>query len=261
MAGALELSSSLRRHPIAAVALAATLVAGCGGSSGYSSGSSKATPPKWALHGHYSPQIDPANFVTKVDNRWFPLVPGTTFHYEGVKDETKQTDDMVVTDQTKQILGVTCTVVRDTVSEHGKPVEQTFDWYAQDKQGNVWYLGEDTTAFENGTVSTEGSWQSGVRGAVPGIVMEADPQVADGYRQEFWKGHAEDQAWVLTRGGTVHVPFGHLRHALGTMEWTPLEPNVIDKKVYARGIGLVSEKSQTGPLETALLIGLHRPSA
>ncbi len=217
--------------------------------------------PHSGRSGAPTPAIDPSNFVRHVTNPFFPLKPGTVWVYRGIKDGKTQIDRVFVTRHTKTILGVHATVVRDVATQGGRVIERTFDWYAQDKQGNVWYLGEDTIAFENGGSSTEGSWKSGVHGAVPGIVMEADPQVADGYRQEFWKGHAEDQAWVLTRGGTVHVPFGHLRHALGTMEWTPLEPNVIDKKVYARGIGLVSEKSQTGPLETALLIGLHRPSA
>lgn len=97
--------------------------------------------PSWALHGPYSPKIDPANFVTTIDNRYFPLTPGTAFHYRGFKGKTSQIDDMVVTNQAKQVLGVRCTVVRDTVSQRGKALERTYDWYAQDKQGNVWYMG------------------------------------------------------------------------------------------------------------------------
>src|SRR5262245_48999749 len=107
-------------------------------------------PPPWALHGGYSPTIDPANFVSKVDNPFFPLRPGTTFHYKGYSDKTQQTDDMVVTGKTKKILGVICTVVRDTVSEKGMPLERTFDWYAQDKHGAVWYMGEDSLELKNG---------------------------------------------------------------------------------------------------------------
>jgi hypothetical protein len=205
--------------------------------------------------------IDPGNFVRRVTNPFFPLAPGTSWVYRGLKDGATQIDRVFVTHHTKNIVGVHATVVRDVATQHGRVIERTFDWYAQDKQGNVWYMGEDTTSFENGNVSKEGSWETGVHGAVPGIVMEADPQVPDGYRQEFWNGHAEDQAWVLARGGPVHVPLGNLHHALKTMEWTPLEPNVIDKKVYSLGIGLVSEESQTGPLETALLIRIHRPKA
>ncbi|MDP9341656.1 MAG: hypothetical protein M3Q23_06035 [Actinomycetota bacterium] len=208
-----------------------------------------------------SPAVDPSNFVRHVTNPFFPLKPGTLWVYRGIKDGKTQIDRVFVTHKTNTIVGIRATVVRDVATQEGRVIERTFDWYAQDRQGNVWYLGEDTTSFENGNVSKEGSWETGVHGAVPGIVMEAEPQVADGYRQEFWKGHAEDQAWVLARGGPVHVPLGNLHHALKTMEWTPLEPNVIDKKVYSRGTGLVSEESQTGPLETALLIRIHRPNA
>src|SRR5438132_7729368 len=123
--------------PVVGVALIAALVLGAGPST-----AGKPKPPSWALHGSYAPKIDPANFVAAVDNRYFPLKPGTAFHYQGFKGKTPQIDDMVVTRQTIRILGVTCTVVRDTVSQHGKPLERTFDWYAQDKQGNVWYMGE-----------------------------------------------------------------------------------------------------------------------
>jgi hypothetical protein len=204
---------------------------------------------------HAGPAIDPTNFVRHVTNPFFPLKPGTLLVYRGVKDGQMQTDRVYVTHLTKVILGVRATVVRDVATHRGHPLEKTFDWFAQDTQGNVWYFGEDTEEFlPNGRVSTEGSWQAGVHGARPGIVMEADPHVADGYRQEFYRGHAEDQAWVLTRGGTVLVPYGRLHHVLVTLEWTPLEPTVIDRKVYARGIGIVREASTAGPVETAELV-------
>jgi hypothetical protein len=164
-----------------------------------SSGGASTPPPRWALHGPYSPTIDPANFVATIDNRYFPLRPGTAFHYRGYSGTTPQTDDMVVTGQTKRILGISCTVVRDTVSEHGKPVERTFDWYAQDKQGNVWYLGEDSRELENGHfVRASDSWRSGVKGAKPGIIMRGDPRAGEVYRQEYYPpGGALDQARVL----------------------------------------------------------------
>ncbi len=204
--------------------------------------------------------IDPSNFVRHVTNPFMPLAPGTLLVYRGIKDGQSQTDRVFVTHTTIMIAGIRATVVRDISTHAGRVLERTFDWFAQDKQGNVWYLGEDTRAFgPNGSVSTEGSWKTGVHGAVPGIVMEADPHVADGYRQEFYRGHAEDQAWILTRGGEISVPYGRLDHVLKTMEWTPLEPNVIDRKTYARGIGIVSETSAAGPLETAFLVTARIP--
>jgi len=216
-----------------------------------------------ATHGSRptAPAIDPHDFVRHVTNQFFPLKPGTLLVYRGVKDGKVQIDRTFVTRYTKTILGVHATVVRDVATDRTRVLEKTFDWYAQDRAGNVWYLGEDTKSFEpDGTVSTEGSWETGVDGAVPGIVMEADPHTADGYRQEFFKGHAEDQAWILRRGVTIHVPYGTLHHGLRTMEWTPLEPVVIDRKAYAKGIGLVSEVSATGARETAELIRARFPS-
>src|SRR5436189_3688624 len=136
------------------------------------------------IHGRYAPTIDAANFVATVDNKYWPLEPGTAFHYQGTRGKTPQTDDEVVTDRTVRILGIACTVVRDTVSEHGRAVERTLDYYAQDKQGNVWYLGEDSFEREHGRfVKASDSWRSGVDGAKPGIIMPADPQLGDTYRQ------------------------------------------------------------------------------
>ena len=148
---------------------------------------------------------------------------------------------------TKTILGVRSTVVRDTVSEHGKPVERTLDWYAQDKQGNVWYLGEDTKAYNpDGTVDTSGSWQAGVKDGEPGIIMEANPQVPDAYRQEYLKGQAEDTAWIVNRGGSVTVPYGTVKNIITSLEFARIEPTVVDQKIYAPGLGIVSEKALAG---------------
>jgi hypothetical protein len=206
------------------------------------------------------PSVDPRDFVRHVTNPFFPLRPGTLFVYRGTKDGKGQTDRMYVTHRTKRILGVRTTVVRDVATHGSRVLERTFDWFAQDRTGNVWYLGEATREFEpNGHVSTEGSWEAGVHGARPGIVMEANPRAPDGYRQELFPGHAEDQAWVLRRGITVDVPYGRLRRGLRTLEWTPLEPGLIDRKSYAWGVGLVSEESATGPRETAELVRVRRP--
>src|SRR2546426_9827699 len=188
----------------------------------------------------YAPVLDPANFVTVIDNPYFPLPVGKTLVYDGVKDGQTQTDTVTVTDQKKVILGITATVVSDIATHDGTVLEKTFDFYAQDEQGNVWYLGEDTTAFlPNGKTDTSGSFLAGVNGAQPGIIMEADPQIPDAYRQEFLAGQAEDTAWVVYRGGTVTVPYGKVQHDLVTLEATRLEPGAYDQKVYGPGIGIV----------------------
>jgi hypothetical protein len=197
--------------------------------------------PVWADKDKtYNPQIDPADFVSVIDNPYFPLTPGTTFTYEAETEDGRETDVVTVTHDTKEILGVTCTVVRDTATLDDVIEEDTFDWYAQDKEGNVWYFGEFTTQFENGVpVGHEGSWEAGVDGAQPGIVMPADPQSGDSYRQEFLAGAAEDMAKVLRLNASVSVPYGDFENCLETKEWSPLEPGVIEHKFYARGIGLV----------------------
>jgi hypothetical protein len=225
-------------------------------------GSTSGAPPSapsWVLHGPYAPSIDPANFVRRVDNRYFPLKPGTGFHYAGVREAASQTDDMVVTRGTKRVLGVTCTVVRDTVSENGKPVERTFDWYAQDKHGNIWYMGEDSLEMKNGRfVRASDSWQAGVNGAKPGIIMEGDPQLGDVYRQEYYRpGGALDQARVLDRGAKLRVPYGSFTRALVTIEWSPVEPQ-LEKKYYVAGIGEIKEQVVAGGREQFQLVNVTR---
>src|SRR5919201_6402935 len=148
----------------------------------------------------YEPVLDPADFTTTIDNPYFPLPVGRTLVYQGVKDGQTQTDTVTVTNQTKVILGIPTTLVHDraTATGNGAALEDTFDYYAQDKQGIVWYLGEDTTAYlPNGKTDTSGSFQAGVNGAQPGIIMEAHPQIPDAYRQECFAGEAEDAAWVV----------------------------------------------------------------
>ncbi|MET0714602.1 MAG: hypothetical protein ABWY57_06785 [Mycetocola sp.] len=209
------------------------------------------------LNGTYKASIDPANFVATVDNHYFPLKPGTAFHYGGTKDKTAQTDDMVVTDQNKQILGVTCTVVEDTVSEHGEPVERTFDWYAQDKQGNVWYMGEDSQEMKNGRfVRASDSWEAGVRGAQPGIIMPGNPQPGDVYRQEYYPpGEALDQARVEKLDANVNVPYGSFKQSLATEEYSPVEPQ-LERKYYVAGIGEVEEHLVQGGHEQFALVSV-----
>jgi len=208
----------------------------------------------------YEPVLDPANFVAVIDNPYFPLPIGRTLVYEGIKDGQSQVDTVTVTDQTKVIEGITARMVSDVSTHDGTLLEKTFDWYAQDKQGNVWYLGEDTTAYlASGKTDTSGSWQAGVHDAEPGIIMEANPQIPDAYRQEFLVGEAEDTAWVVERGGTVTVPYGKLRNTLTTLEATRIEPGLYDQKNYAPGIGIVLEQSLTGPTEIAKLVSVIGP--
>src|SRR5262249_13478726 len=195
----------------------------------------------------YAPVLDPAHFVAVIDNPYFPLPVGRTLVYTGTKNGQTQTDTVIVTDQKKRILGIDATVVRDVATHDGALLEQTFDYYAQDDQGTVWYLGEDTTAFlPSGKTDTSGSFLAGVDGAQPGIIMEADPQIPDAYRQECFAGQAEDTAWVVRTGGSVSVPYGKVRDALTTLESTRIEPGAYDEKVYGRGIGIVLERSLTG---------------
>jgi hypothetical protein len=211
------------------------------------------------LHGSYSPSIDPADFVRTIDNRYWPLVPGTGYRYEGVRGSTRQLDDEVVLHSTKQILGVMCTVVRDTVSEGGRPVERTFDWYAQDRQGNVWYMGEKSLELKNGhMVKASDSWESGVNGAKPGIIMPGHPRPGDAYRQEYYPpGEALDQARVLRLDGSLTVPYGAFRHVLVTSERSPLEPQT-EQKYYAPGLGEVAERVVKGHHEEFQLVRVTR---
>ena len=185
----------------------------------------------------YAPHIDPAEFTTKVDNEYFPLKPGTTFVYEGGQER----DEMAVTSDTKKVMGVKCVVVNDKAWEDGKLIEKTYDWFAQDKEGSVWYFGEDTKEYKNGkVVSTKGSWEAGVDGAKPGIIMQAHPKVGQSYRQEYYKGEAEDMAKVQSLSDSVTVTYGSFDHVLVTKEWSPLEPSYSEHKYYAHGVGQVS---------------------
>jgi hypothetical protein len=210
----------------------------------------------------YAPVIDPGNFVTGIDNPFFPLQPGTTFVYEGQTEKGNERNEVAVTHETRVILGVTCVVVEDTVTVDGNVVEVTLDWYAQDRDGNVWYFGEDSKEYENGVVvSTAGSWEAGVDGAQPGIIMEANPLVGDTYRQEYYAGEAEDWARVLSLGEAATVPSGSYTDLLMTQEWSALDsPRVIEHKYYARGVGFIFATTvQGGAGEIGLVEMRHEP--
>jgi hypothetical protein len=201
----------------------------------------------------YEPAIDPARFTNKVDNPFFPLRPGTRWVYENTGQQPERIV-VTVTDQTREVMGVDTVVVHDTVSRGGKLFEDTYDWYAQDDEGNVWYFGEETKELEDGEVSTEGSWEAGVDGAQPGIIMQADPEVGDRYRQEFYEGEAEDMGEVLALDEHVQVPYGSFDGVLKTRDWNPLEPGPGEHKYYARGVGVVLEASIEGRAERVELV-------
>ena len=201
----------------------------------------------------------PAGFAARIDNPYFPLRPGTTFTYRGRQEGKARVVTVAVTRTTKLIAGIRATVVLDRVLVGGKPEEKTFDWYAQDKRGNVWYLGEDSADFVNGKwVRSDGSWETGVHRARPGIVMPAHPRVDGPYRQEYYAGHAEDMAKVLSLDESVSVPYGHFAHALETSEWTPLEHGVIEHKYYVRGVGNVRTVMVKGGSEEEWLVSVRK---
>lgn len=191
--------------------------------------------------------VDPANFVLDVTNALFPLTPGTVYRYEGETEDGFVEVVVEVTDQRRTVLGVSCVVVRATEYVDGERVEDTLDWYAQDRDGNVWYFGEDSKEYEGGVVvSTDGSWEAGVDGALPGIVMLAAPAVGAEYAQESAPGVAEDRARVVALDAEVTVALGTYSGCLETEDFTPLEPGVTESKFYAPGVGLVLEVEQDG---------------
>jgi hypothetical protein len=180
--------------------------------------------------------LDPADFSADVDHPYWPMAPGSRWVYE----EDGLQVEVTVTDRTRTVDGIEARVVHDVVSEKGQVVEDTFDWYARDRDGNVWYLGEDTTEFEDGKpVSKEGSWEAGVDGAQAGILLPAHPEPGQQYRQEYYEGKAEDRARVLSLDERVSVPYGDFATALMTEDTTPLEPGVVERKYYVRDVGPV----------------------
>ena len=247
--------STRRIRPIAATLLCLGVLAACAtpaSPSAFASSapaSASATPFPAALSSAepYEPSIDPAAFTATVDNPYFPLVPGARWVMEGSGESAGEVTTTLVTDETKTIMGVVCTVVRDEVKADGELQELTFDWYAQDADGNVWYFGEETAEYKNGEVSSrEGSWEAGVDRAQPGIIMPAEPVAGLTYRQEFYAGQAEDQAQVVELGATADTPAGTFADVLVTEDWTPLEPDVAERKFYAPGVGLVMERQVRG---------------
>ena len=262
---------------IAALAMVASLaiVSACGVEQASQqtggSGTSKEAMPPFAPEvaersaADYAPKIDPSNFVKGVDNPYFPLEPGTTWVYEGRTPEGTERVEDTVLQETRRVMGVECVVLRDRVWLNGELIEDTVDWHAQDKEGNVWYFGEYTKEYENGKVfSTGGSFVAGEKGALPGIMMPADPKVGDSYRQEYFRGEAEDVAEVISVDGAalddaVSTPYDSFgEDVLVTKDWNPLEPEILEHKHYAPGVGLIGETKVTGPEEKIELIGFEK---
>jgi hypothetical protein len=240
------------------------LVAACGGDDAGADGRTAAQTAEAALdalpQGSEPVELDPADFIAEIDNPYWPMIPGSTWVYRETDAEgALQRVEVTVTDRSKTILGIEATVVHDVVSEGGEVIEDTYDWYAQDADGNVWYLGEETKEFENGKVSTtEGSWEAGVDGAEAGIILPADPEIGMSYRQEYYAGKAEDEGEILSLDERAEVPFGSFEHLLMTKDTTPLEPNVLEHKFYAEGVGPILTLGLSGGIGREELLSYER---
>lgn len=208
----------------------------------------------------YDVAIDPSAFGSTIDNPYFPLLAGSRWVYRGTSGAQKETNVVTVPGTTREVMGVTCIVVRDAVFVDGALEELTFDWYAQDAEGNVWYFGEDSRTIEAGkVVSTEGSWEGGVNGALPGIVMLADPQVGATYRQEYLVGEAEDAGLVISLGTTVETAAGRYTDVLETEDTSLIDPDLRERKFYAPGVGFVQENSLISPPTVSRLVRVSIP--
>jgi hypothetical protein len=207
--------------------------------------------------------LSPADFTTRIDNPYWPMRPGSRWVYRETDAEgTRQKVVVTVTRKTKRIAnGITARVVHDVVTEKGQPIEITDDWYAQDKAGNIWYLGEATTEYQNGKpTTTAGSFEAGVDGAQPGIIMPAKPVAGLSYRQEYYAGQAEDKAAIVSLEEQVEVPFGHFRRGrvLMTRDVNPLKPKIQEFKFYARGVGPVLAVGVSGGSDREELVRFRR---
>jgi hypothetical protein len=236
------------RTPTLAAALALLLLgAGCGSTGAGASGGDGGLP-----QGSEPVTLNPDDFSTRIDNRYWPMAPGSRWVYREERGGGRfQRVTVTVTHQTKKVAaGVTARVVHDVVKRGRSLVEDTYDWYAQDGEGNVWYLGEDTREYKQGKVFTrEGSWEAGADGAQAGIIMPAHPRVGMRYRQEYYAGKAEDRAQVVALRSRATVPYGRFAELLVTRDSTPLEPSALEHKYYAPGVGPVLSVSRHGHRE------------
>jgi hypothetical protein len=247
----------MKRTILMAAACAAMAAPGCG--SDDDSSSSAADGKSSLPQGSEPVTLDPGNFTTDIDNPYFPLAPGSRWVYREREGGATIRVVITVTNETKQIEGITARVIRDTATENGELVEDTRDWYAQDSDGNVWYMGEATTEYENGKPkTTEGSWQAGVDGAQPGIAMPGNPKAGQAYRQEYYKGHAEDRARVVRLDASVTVPFGHFDEALETEDIGPLGKKTVEHKYFVKNVGQVLAVGVSGGKSREELLSFER---
>lgn len=209
----------------------------------------------------YNIEINPEDFLSEniEGNHFFPFNPGLTYVYEGLnEDEVPVKVEEIHTFDTKIIMGVTCVIIHAKEYENDELIEDTYDWYAQDNEGNMWYFGEDTKEIKNGDViSTSGSWEAGVNGSLPGIIMFANPYIGVWYRQEYYENEAEDVAQILSLSESITVPYGSFTNCLQTAEWSLLEPGVLEHKFYAENIGVVkvvAVKGESGYEELTQII-------
>ena len=247
-------------NAVAAIGLSigALALAGCGDDEEPATADDPASAlPQGAEH----VELDPSEFTTEIDNPYWPMAVGSRWVYRETDSEgTEQKVVVTVTDRTKRIAnGVEARVVHDAVTEGGIPTEVTDDWYAQDADGNVWYLGEDTTEYENGKpVSTSGSFEAGVDGAEPGIAVPAEPEPGMTYRQEYYAGEAEDVGEIVALGEQAEVPAGHYEDVLMTRDTNPLEPKVLEFKFYAPGVGPVLATTVSGGSDREELVSYEK---
>jgi hypothetical protein len=201
-------------------------------------------------------KMNPADFTTEIDHPYWPMKPGSRWIFRETDAEGSVSRVVVtVLDKTKTIMGIETRIVHDQVSEQGEVKEDTFDWYAQDAEGNLWYLGEDTTEYENGKPKTkEGSWEAGVDGALAGVILPAHPEVGMTYREEYYKGHAEDGASILSVDAFAKVPYGTFDHGIQTRNFSGIEPDTIEEKIYAKGVGVVLELTVSGGSDRTELV-------
>jgi hypothetical protein len=243
-------------RPVAAAAATILVIAGCGGDPATTAPTSSVAAANSVAPvvesvvidpgdgGTYAVDIDPSRFTSAVDNPYLPKLPGMTWEYLSMTSAGElETITIEVLDERRTVMGVETIVVHDIVTDaDGVVIEDTYDWFAQDADGNVWYFGEDTTSYTDGVASQAGAWEAGVDGALPGIVMPAAPLVSNtGYRQEYRVGEAEDMGQIVELGLAVDVPAGSFTDVVRTKDWTPLEPEVVEHKAYAPGVGWIQE--------------------
>jgi hypothetical protein len=250
----------MRTRRVVPLALCAVLLAGCGEDSDPAPDAERSALPT----GGEKVDLDPADFRPGSDHPYFPLQAGQRWTYRETDEEGAALQVVVtVSSETKQVAnGVEAAIVRDTVTEDGVVVEDTMDWYAQDRDGNVWYLGEDTAEFEDGELSShEGSFEAGVDGALPGVVIPADPEPGMAYRQEYYEGEAEDNGAVLALDQQAEVAAGAYDDAILTADTNPLEPEVLEYKLYARDVGVVLALGISGGGDREELISMETVDA